>query len=119
MTWELVQAGNRASKTRRYLQWWENKQEQDAVDLCVYRTHMTALFWLFFGGGGWLGHCLLIQGRLRKPRAHPPAFWRAMILQRYGIPYAVRTDRCATQVHEASLGRSPHKNCKNDLDDQT
>ena len=43
MTWELVQAGNRASKTGRYLQWWENKQEQDAVNLCACRTHTTAL----------------------------------------------------------------------------
>ena len=30
-----VEAGNRASKTRRYLQWWENKSEQNAVSLCV------------------------------------------------------------------------------------
>jgi hypothetical protein len=32
MTWGLAQAGNRASKTKRYLQWWENKPEQNAVD---------------------------------------------------------------------------------------
>ena len=28
MPWVQVQAGNRASKTRRYLQWWDNQLEQ-------------------------------------------------------------------------------------------
>jgi len=39
MTWALVQAGNRASKTRRYLQWWENKPEQDAVTSELQNSH--------------------------------------------------------------------------------
>ena len=31
MTWETAQAGNRASKTGRYLQWWESVAEQGVV----------------------------------------------------------------------------------------
>ena len=39
MTWALVQAGNRASKTRHYLQWWESKPEQDAVTSMLQNLH--------------------------------------------------------------------------------
>jgi hypothetical protein len=40
MTWGLAQAGNRASKTGRYLQWWENKPEWRAMtsDVCNSRN---------------------------------------------------------------------------------
>ena len=31
MTWGLAQAGNRAGRTGRYLQWWENEPEWNAV----------------------------------------------------------------------------------------
>ena len=31
MTWAPAQAGNRASKTRPYLRWWDSKSEQDVV----------------------------------------------------------------------------------------
>jgi hypothetical protein len=38
----LAQAGNRASKTGRYLQWWENKSEWCAMT-SVVRNHTTPL----------------------------------------------------------------------------
>jgi hypothetical protein len=38
MTWGRAQAGNRASKPRRYSQWEENKPEQNPVDLCGVAT---------------------------------------------------------------------------------
>lgn len=44
MTWESVQAGNRASKTRRYLQWWEHKLEQDAVASALQNLHHSVCF---------------------------------------------------------------------------
>ena len=44
MTWELAQAGNRASKTRHYLQWWVNKSEQDAATSALQNLyHSTYL----------------------------------------------------------------------------
>jgi len=50
MNWGTAQAGNRASKTSRYLQWWENNPEQDAVSSALQNLHNSVcycwhLFW--------------------------------------------------------------------------
>ena len=39
MTWGQAQAGNRASKTRPYLQWWVNNSEQDAATSALQNLH--------------------------------------------------------------------------------
>jgi hypothetical protein len=44
MTWGLAQAGNRASKTGRYLQWWENRPEWDAMTSAVRNSRNSARF---------------------------------------------------------------------------
>ena len=46
MTWGLAQAGNRAGKTGRYLQWWENEPEQDAVTSVPQNLHDSICFFL-------------------------------------------------------------------------
>ncbi len=43
-TWESAQAGNRASKTRRYLQWWDSKPEQNGSDLWAAEPAQLHLF---------------------------------------------------------------------------
>ena len=47
MTRKLAQAGNRASKTGPYLQWWVNKSEQDAVTSALQNLHHSTRFALF------------------------------------------------------------------------
>ena len=42
MTWVLAQAGNRASKTRPYLQWWVNESEQDVRSSALQNLHYSA-----------------------------------------------------------------------------
>ena len=44
MTWGLAQAGNRASKTGRYLQWWENRPEWGAMTSAVRNSRNSAHF---------------------------------------------------------------------------
>ena len=44
MTWGQAQAGNRASKTRPYLQWWVNKSEQDVRSSALQNLHHSARF---------------------------------------------------------------------------
>ena len=44
MTWGSAQAGDRASKTRRYLQWRGHKPEQDAVASALQNLHNSACF---------------------------------------------------------------------------
>ena len=44
MTWGLAQAGNRASKTGRYLQWWENRPEWDAMTSAVRNSRHSTRF---------------------------------------------------------------------------
>ena len=39
MTWGPAQAGNRASKTGRYLQWWDNEPEYNAVISAGCKVH--------------------------------------------------------------------------------
>ena len=46
MTRETAQAGNRASKTGHYLQWWVNKSEQDAAISALQNLHHSAHFCL-------------------------------------------------------------------------
>ena len=67
MTWGLAQAGNRAGRTGRYLQWWEHGPEWNAVTPGLQNPHDSASFlpfWLNYafrfaflclakGGGGW------------------------------------------------------------------
>ena len=52
MTWELVQAGNRASKTGRCLQWSENKSEQVAVSSDQQNLHNSTLLFSMTSAGG-------------------------------------------------------------------
>ena len=42
MTWESVQAGNRASKTRRCLQWGDSRPEWHAMTSAVCNSHNSA-----------------------------------------------------------------------------
>ena len=44
MSWVSAQAGNRASKTRHYLQWWDSNSEQDAMTSASQHTCNTAHF---------------------------------------------------------------------------
>ena len=44
MTWGLAQAGNRAGRTGRYLQWWDRGPEWDAVTSALQNPHDTASF---------------------------------------------------------------------------
>ena len=46
MTWGQAQAGNRASKTRPYLQWWVNKSEQDVRSSALQNLHHSARFFV-------------------------------------------------------------------------
>ena len=46
MTWGLAQAGDRASKTRCYLQWRENKPEQDAVASALQNLHNSVCYYI-------------------------------------------------------------------------
>jgi len=55
MTWGLVQAGNRASKTGRYLQWWENRPEWQAVTSTVRNSSHSIRFHTFTPGRDTLG----------------------------------------------------------------
>ena len=46
MTWAPAQAGNRASKTRPYLRWWDSKSEQDVVTSTTqHMGHSTFLLY--------------------------------------------------------------------------
>ena len=56
MTWGLAQAGNRASKTRRYLQWWDSEPEQDVMTSVLQNVHNSTLFIL---------HLKLVGGQLQ------------------------------------------------------
>ena len=44
MTWGLAQAGNRAGRTGRYLQWWEHGPEWNAVTPGLQNLHDSASF---------------------------------------------------------------------------
>ena len=44
MTWRLAQAGNRAGRTGRYLQWWESGPEWNAVTSALQNPHDTVSF---------------------------------------------------------------------------
>jgi len=44
MSWGLAQAGDRAGKTGRYLQWWENKPEWVAVTSGAGSWHDSTFF---------------------------------------------------------------------------
>ena len=44
MTWGLAQAGNRAGRTGRYLQWWEREPEWDAVTSALQNPHDALSF---------------------------------------------------------------------------
>ena len=44
MTWGLAQAGNRASKTGRYLQWWDSEPEQNVMTSELQNLHNSILF---------------------------------------------------------------------------
>ena len=46
MNWGTAQAGNRASKTSRYLQWWENNPEQDAVSSALQNLHNSVCYYI-------------------------------------------------------------------------
>ena len=48
MTWESAQAGNRASKTRRDLQWWDTEPELHAVTSDVHKMRDPIFFFFFF-----------------------------------------------------------------------
>ena len=48
MTREPAQAGNRASRTEHYLQWWENSPEWEAEVSAVEKRHNSSLFPLCF-----------------------------------------------------------------------
>ena len=69
MTWEQAQAGNRASQTVRYLQWWENRSEWDAVTSAMDKWHNSTLIII-------IGHCF------RTPcctlSVHAPGFLEAL-----------------------------------------
>ena len=44
MTWGLAQAGNRAGRTGRYLQWWESEPEWNAVTSALQNPYDAASF---------------------------------------------------------------------------
>jgi hypothetical protein len=44
MTWGLAQAGNRAGRTGRYLQWWDRGPEWNAVTSALQSPHDTVSF---------------------------------------------------------------------------
>ena len=46
MTWGSAQAGDRASKTRRYLQWRGHKPEQDAVASALQNLHNSVCYYI-------------------------------------------------------------------------
>ena len=46
MIWETAQAGNRASKTGRCLQWWDSVAEQIAVASVQQKVHNYHLLFL-------------------------------------------------------------------------
>ena len=46
MTWGLAQAGNRAGRTGRYLQWWESEPEWNAVTSALQNPYDAASFLL-------------------------------------------------------------------------
>jgi hypothetical protein len=69
-TWGTAQAGNRAGKTRHYLQWWESKPEQDVETSGLQNLDDCIFFW-----------CL--ESPAPPPptspiaNTHPPALWLA------------------------------------------
>ena len=44
MTWGLAQAGNRAGRTGRYLQWWDSEPEWNAVTSALQNPYDAASF---------------------------------------------------------------------------
>ena len=56
MTCGQAQAGNRASKTRPYLQWWVNSSEQDAATSALQNLHhytrIILLYWVRLAADG-------------------------------------------------------------------
>ena len=54
MTREPAQAGNRASRTEHYLQWWENSPEWEAEVSAVEKRHNSGLFFFLSFSRLWL-----------------------------------------------------------------
>ena len=66
MTWGLAQAGNRAGRTGRYLQWWESEPEWNAVTSALQNPYDAASFLLC-----WLRRLAGTTRSLRPPNAPP------------------------------------------------
>ena len=58
MTREPAQAGNRASRTEHYLQWWENSPEWNTETSAVDKLHDSSLFMHFCDAGARWKACL-------------------------------------------------------------
>ena len=68
MTWGLAQAGDRASKTRCYLQWRENKPEQDAVASALQNLHNSVCYYIVASS---YKLCTLINYVQKRPNLLP------------------------------------------------
>ena len=129
MTRGPAQAGNRASRTGRYLQWWDTGPECNAVTPAVCKVRDSTLIQI----------ADLAARRPARRYQQPPApmtVWPASGASPQGRGFephschfrwqcprpprrAYATTRTARHRRRNCLGRSPHGNCKNDQQNAT
>lgn len=78
MTRGSAQAGNRASKTERYLQWLENSPEWNAVTSAMDKLYNTSQFFVFG-----LGRAVSVSQKARRSQAQSGAEALGMSYFRY------------------------------------
>ena len=88
MTRGLAQAGNRASKTGRYLQWWENKSEWRATSSAARNSHNSARVFVRLPLTGAIGP--LRCSRPGGPRLAAAAITRSQIERKRAGPQSAQ-----------------------------
>ena len=69
MTWAPAQAGNRASKTRPYLRWWDSKSEQDVVTSATQHIGHSTFYYSLLLSGSQGGGCVDTAVPMRREPA--------------------------------------------------